>query len=96
MVKFEGIYSDPDENYIRVKSEILFSGGWDPTEIEYDKILIRRTGENIISTLDTEKYYHTNALIYGTPLQKPSQIHLGYLVCFINYSSWTGFIARQQ
>jgi hypothetical protein len=75
---------DPEENYIHVEPTILFSGGWDIHDIEQDKILIRRTGENIISTIDTNNYYHTNALIYGIPteLKKPPKLH--YIVCLLN------------
>jgi type I restriction-modification system DNA methylase subunit len=57
----------PERHFIRVDPEILFSGGWDPQHIEQDKVLIRRTGDALISVVDVEGYYHTNALIYGVP-----------------------------
>ncbi len=53
------------EDYILIDPELLFSGGWDSTKIEVPKILIRRTGDSIISAVDYDKYYHTNALIFG-------------------------------
>ncbi|MBP8109142.1 MAG: Eco57I restriction-modification methylase domain-containing protein [Caldilineaceae bacterium] len=73
---------DPETNYILVDPELLFSGGWDATEIENPKLLIRRTGDNIIATVDYQGFYHTNALIYGTPTN--NTIELRYLLTVLN------------
>ncbi len=56
---------DPEEHYILVDPEILFSGGWDARLIEQQKLLLRRTGDSLISAVDNKGFYHTNALIYG-------------------------------
>ena len=53
------------KNFINVDSSLLFSGGWNPEHIEIPKILIRRTGDRIIASIDIRHYYHTNALIYS-------------------------------
>ena len=52
-------------NYINVDSTLLFKGGWEKESIEQEKLLIRRTGDSLIATLDEVGYYHTNALIYA-------------------------------
>jgi hypothetical protein len=56
---------EPQEHYILVDPQILFSGGWDATLIEQKKLLLRRTGDSLISAVDKRGFYHTNALIYG-------------------------------
>lgn len=57
-LKYEG-------NFVLINPEYLFSGGWDKRLIEQEKILVRRTGDKLIATIDNSGFYHTNALIYG-------------------------------
>lgn len=74
----------PETHYIHVDSDILFSGGWAPEHIEIEKILIRRTGDSIIAAVDENGYYHTNALIYGIPVESSDDISLFYLTAILN------------
>jgi hypothetical protein len=71
-------------NYINIAPELLFKGGWDATHIEQDKLLIRRTGDSIIATLDRERYYHTNALIYGILIGQIRRYDLRALLAVMN------------
>jgi len=47
-------------DYINIDPKLLNKGGWDPTVILNDKLMIRQTGDQIYATLDTDKYYHLN------------------------------------
>jgi type I restriction-modification system DNA methylase subunit len=75
---------DPDTAFILVQPELLFSGGWDPKEVEQPKILVRRTGDRLICAVDSEGFYHTNALIYGTSTGLHPQYSLQYLAAVLN------------
>ncbi len=47
-------------NWLNLDSKNLWSGGYNKEIIENPKILIRQTGYNIISSVDTNGYYHLN------------------------------------
>lgn len=67
-------YIQKSEHFIHIDPNLLYSGGWDKTHIHPPKILVRRTGDNIIAALDLDSHYHTNALIYATPTQTALKI----------------------
>jgi hypothetical protein len=76
-------------DHILIDPEILFKGGWDPEKIEKCKILVRRTGDSIISAIDTEHYYHTNALIYGNAIVGDPARSLRYVCGIFNSRLFT-------
>lgn len=78
-------------NFILIDKNLLFSGGWDKSLIEQEKILIRRTGDKLIATIDNSGLYHTNALIYGV---KKGQCDLRTILALLN-SDLVNFYYRQ-
>ncbi len=76
----------PEENFIHIDPKLLFSGGWNSKHIERAKILIRRTSDTIISVVDKDHYYHTNALIYGIPTKEGEDYSLYFSICILNSS----------
>jgi len=47
-------------NWLNTNPENLFSGGFDPSVIERDKILMRQTADRIIASVDSDHLYHLN------------------------------------
>lgn len=76
-------------DHILIDPELLFKGGWDPGKIEECKILIRRTGDSIISAVDAEHHYHTNALIYGNAVFGDAARTLRYVCGIFNSRLFT-------
>lgn len=68
-------------DYINVDPKLLFSGGWNADHITSPKILIRRTGDSMIATIDENGFYHTNSLIYGAPIK---DFNINYLLSILN------------
>ena len=54
-------------HFIMVKPEMLFSGGFNASQIEQEKIILRRTGDRLIAAVDTDGFYHSNTLLYLIP-----------------------------
>ena len=54
-------------HFIMVKPEMLFSGGFNASQIEHEKIILRRTGDRLIAAVDTDGFYHSNTLLYLIP-----------------------------
>jgi hypothetical protein len=74
-----------DGNYINIEPPLLFQGGWDEDDIKQPKILIRRTGDRIIATVDEGGLFHTNALIYGIKASGATNRHpLNSVVALLN------------
>ncbi|MEE9236650.1 MAG: N-6 DNA methylase [Thermoplasmata archaeon] len=76
-------------DYVLIDPPLLFSGGWDPERIEVRKILIRRTGDSIISAVDQQHHYHTNALIYGNAVTNRVLWTLRYICAIFNSRLFT-------
>lgn len=76
-------------DHILIDPKVLFKGGWDPEKIEECKILVRRTGDSIISAVDAEQYYHTNALIYGNAVVGDAARTLRYVCGIFNSRLFT-------
>lgn len=51
-------------HFIMVKPEMLFSGGFNASQIKEEKIILRRTGDRLIAAVDTNGFYHSNTLLY--------------------------------
>jgi hypothetical protein len=54
-------------HFLLTNPEYLFSGGFDPKLIEQEKIILRRTGDQLITAVDDQGLYHSNTLIYLIP-----------------------------
>lgn len=54
-------------DFININPELLNKGGWDKNVVENPKILIRQTGDGIIATIDSQKFYHLNNLHSFSP-----------------------------
>ncbi|MHA1562841.1 MAG: Eco57I restriction-modification methylase domain-containing protein [Promethearchaeota archaeon] len=54
-------------HFIMIKPEMLFSGGFNASQIEQEKIILRRTGDRLIAAVDTDGFYHSNTLLYLIP-----------------------------
>jgi len=74
----------PEGHFIWINPDLLFSGGWDSRHIEQPKLLVRRTGDAIVSAVDVRGYYHTNALIYGIPTGQDRSWDLFALCSILN------------
>ncbi len=72
-------------DYINIDPENLYSGGYRSNHIEQEKIILRRTGDHLISAVDSLGYYHTNTLLYIIPReQTKSLISLHELCAILN------------
>ncbi|MCK5342316.1 MAG: hypothetical protein KAR20_02865, partial [Candidatus Heimdallarchaeota archaeon] len=54
--------------FILIQPKLLYSGGFNPSHIAQEKIIIRRTGDRLIGAIDESGLYHTNTLLYLIPL----------------------------
>jgi len=54
-------------HFIMIKPEMLFSGGFNASQIEQEKIILRRTGDRLIAAVDSDGFYHSNTLLYLVP-----------------------------
>jgi len=54
-------------HFIMIKPEMLFSGGFNASQIEQEKIILRRTGDRLIAAVDMDGFYHSNTLLYLIP-----------------------------
>jgi len=64
--------------FILTNPKMLFSGGFDPRQIEQEKLIIRRTGDHLVAAVDPIGVYHPNTLIYLIPksnLTPPLSLH---------------------
>ncbi|MDD1677229.1 MAG: N-6 DNA methylase [Methanomicrobiales archaeon] len=50
----------PKGSYIHVQPDLLWGGGWDPTVIPREKLIVRQTGDRIIASHDRQGHYHLN------------------------------------
>nr|QEE14598.1 hypothetical protein DSAG12_00411 [Candidatus Prometheoarchaeum syntrophicum] len=70
-------------HFIMVKPDMLFSGGFNPTHIEQEKIILRRTGDRLIAAVDTDGFYHSNTLLYLIPRKDVNSPISLYALCTI-------------
>ena len=70
-------------HFIMVKPEILFSGGFNASQIEQEKIILRRTGDRLIAAVDSDGFYHSNTLIYLIPKKDVNPPISLYALCTI-------------
>ncbi|MBW2984472.1 N-6 DNA methylase [Candidatus Woesearchaeota archaeon] len=71
-------------NYIRVDPKVLWSGGFDPELVLQDKLLMRKTGDSLISAYDDKGYYHLDNLHFMVP--KGAEYSLKYVLAVLNSS----------
>ena len=57
-----------EEDFILIKPELLYSGGFNPVHIAQEKIILQRTGDRLTGAVDSAGFYHTNTLLYLIPL----------------------------
>ena len=69
-------------NYIHINPIVLWAGGFDEDKIKSDKLIIRKTGDKIISTIDTKGYFHLDNLHFGVLVNK--EYSLKYILGIIN------------
>jgi len=74
-------------HFIMIKPEMLFSGGFNASQIEQEKIILRRTGDRLIAAVDTDGFYHSNTLLYLIPKKKINSPISLYALCTILNSS---------
>jgi len=79
--KFAVIY---DGDWLNIDPSILNSGGFDYEVINNPKILIRQTGDSIISAIDSNCYYHLNNVHSLALNEKYKNINLEVLVVYLN------------
>ena len=76
-------------NYIRIDPKVLWSGGFDPELISQDKLLMRKTGDSLISAYDDSGYYHLDNLHFMVP--KGDEYSLKYVLAVLNSSLMNHF-----
>jgi adenine-specific DNA-methyltransferase len=54
-LKYEGYF-------INLDPDLLWAGGWDPKIVSGKKLLLRKTGDSLITTYDNKGYYHLDNL----------------------------------
>ena len=69
--------------FILVKPDLLYSGGYSASQIESEKIILRRTGDRLIAAVDTEGFYLTNTLLYLIPKNDINPPLSLYALCVI-------------
>jgi len=70
-------------HFIMIKPEMLFSGGFNASQIEQEKIILRRTGDRLIAAVDTDGFYHSNTLLYLVPRKDVNSPISLYALCTI-------------
>lgn len=58
-----------DSEYLHIRKEILWAGGWDKKLVESPKLMIRQTGDTLIAGLDYSGLYHLNN-VHGLSLRE--------------------------
>jgi len=71
-----------DIQYVNLDPNILWSGGWSPDVVFRRKILIRKTGNYIIATLDVQGLYHLD--IITSAVRKNKRYYLNFLLTILN------------
>jgi type I restriction-modification system DNA methylase subunit/predicted type IV restriction endonuclease len=74
-LKYEG-------HFINIEPELLWSGGWDPEIIQNKKLLLRKTGDSLITTYDDKGYYHLDNL--HSIVLKDRDCNLKYILSVLN------------
>ncbi len=72
-----------DNDYINIDPELLNGGGFDYKIINNPKILVRQTGDSLISSIDTDHYYHLNNVHSFAPNNEES-LPLEYILAILN------------
>lgn len=73
-----------DGHFLNIDSKLLWSGGFDPRVISNDKLLLRQTGDSLLATLDSNKYYHLNNIHAISPKEPFDASDLKYLLALLN------------
>lgn len=61
--------------YLHIEESILWKGGWDPILVGQPKLMIRQTGDTLISGLDYAGLYHLNN-VHGLSLLQDASVLL--------------------
>ncbi len=69
-------------HFINIEPKLLWSGGWNPTIVSSQKLLLRRTGDSLIATYDDQAFYHLDNI--HSVVSKISDTHLKYILAIIN------------
>jgi type I restriction-modification system DNA methylase subunit len=69
-------------NYINLDPELLWAGGYDKNIIRKEKLLMRKTGDNLIVALDKNKLYHLDIL--HSIILKNQNYSLNYIMTIFN------------
>jgi len=69
-------------DWLNIKSDLLFAGGWDARYVEKPKIMIRQTCDSIIAGIDYDNLYHLNNTHTCAPLR--NDIEIKYLSAILN------------
>ncbi|MHC1600179.1 MAG: Eco57I restriction-modification methylase domain-containing protein, partial [Candidatus Methanospirareceae archaeon] len=69
-------------HFINIEPSVLWSGGYDPDIVFKDKLLLRKTGDSLIATLDDKGYYHLDNL--HAIILKNEEYNLKYILAIID------------
>ncbi|MBZ2164491.1 Eco57I restriction-modification methylase domain-containing protein [Methanobacterium spitsbergense] len=69
-------------NYINLDPDLLWAGGFDKDIIKQDKLLMRKTGDSLITALDTDGLYHLD--IMHSIVLKDKKYDLKFLMALFN------------
>lgn len=71
-------------HFLNIDSKLLWSGGFEPRVILNDKLLLRQTGDSLIATFDSDKYYHLNNIHAISPKEPFGVDELKYILALLN------------
>ena len=69
-------------NFINIKPELLWSGGWNPTTVNSNKLLLRRTGDSLTATYNDEGIHHLDNI--HCVVSKTPDVPLKYILAVLN------------
>jgi adenine-specific DNA-methyltransferase len=75
-------------DWLNVRKELLFAGGFDPKIVERPKILVRQTGDRLIAAYDDSGFYHLNNVHSFAPVNGHPNATLLFLSGLFNSSFW--------
>ncbi len=68
--------------FINIEPKLLWSGGWNPTIVSNQKLLLRRTGDSLLATYDDQAFHHLDNI--HSVVSKISDTHLKYILAILN------------
>lgn len=77
-----------DGTYLNIQSDLLLKGGFDSSIVEQPKLLVRQTGDRIISALDDSGLYHLNNVHSFSPPEGLGQAEPVVSEYLLNSNFW--------